>query len=189
MRVGIHDRLFVKNVCAIGLSAGFIEPLESNGLLSVHEFLINLVKVMKRGNEDTISQWDRDSFNMVCKTFFDSFAEFVAMHYSLSHREDTKYWKDISNKSFLKNTIAKNKDFELNASAKMNDNLIYRNDGGIHCISTGMRYFGVDVLKDNSAKSNILMIGLREKEVNKWNIICKDKPKLLQFLKDNIHND
>ena len=57
MRVGIHDRLFVKNVCAIGLSAGFIEPLESNGLLSVHEFLINLVKVMKRGNEDTISQW------------------------------------------------------------------------------------------------------------------------------------
>ena len=39
MRVGIHDRLFVKNVCAIGMSAGFIEPLESNCLLTVHEFL------------------------------------------------------------------------------------------------------------------------------------------------------
>jgi flavin-dependent dehydrogenase len=33
MRVGIHNRLFVKNVVAIGLSAGFIEPLESNGLI------------------------------------------------------------------------------------------------------------------------------------------------------------
>jgi tryptophan halogenase len=32
MRVGIHKRLWVKNVVAIGLSAGFIEPLESNGL-------------------------------------------------------------------------------------------------------------------------------------------------------------
>jgi hypothetical protein len=70
MRVGIHDRLFVKNVCAIGLSAGFIEPLESNGLLSVHEFLISLIKIMKRGNEDTISQWDRDNFNVeTCKDF------------------------------------------------------------------------------------------------------------------------
>ena len=33
MKVGIHKRLWVKNVCAIGLAAGFIEPLESNGLL------------------------------------------------------------------------------------------------------------------------------------------------------------
>ena len=100
-----------------------------------------------------------------------------------------KKWKYISNKSFLKNTIAQNKDFELNTSAKMNPKKIMRSDSGIHCISTGMRYFGYDVLKDNSAKSNKLMIGLREKEVNKWNIICKDKPKLLQFLKDNIHKD
>ncbi len=38
MKVGIHKRLWVKNVIAIGLSAGFIEPLESNGLFSVHEF-------------------------------------------------------------------------------------------------------------------------------------------------------
>ena len=38
MRVGIQKRLWVKNVVAIGLSAGFIEPLESNGLYSVHEF-------------------------------------------------------------------------------------------------------------------------------------------------------
>ena len=48
MRVGIHNRLWVKNVVAIGLSAGFIEPLESNGLFSVHEFLINLKKFYKR---------------------------------------------------------------------------------------------------------------------------------------------
>jgi tryptophan halogenase len=42
-RVGIHERTFVKNVVAIGLSAGFIEPLESSGLFSVHEFLKELI--------------------------------------------------------------------------------------------------------------------------------------------------
>ena len=34
-RTGIHERTWVKNVLAIGLSAAFIEPLESNGLFSV----------------------------------------------------------------------------------------------------------------------------------------------------------
>ena len=47
MRVGIHKRLWVKNVAAIGLSAGFIEPLESNGLFSVHEFLGELIRNLK----------------------------------------------------------------------------------------------------------------------------------------------
>ena len=188
MRVGIHDRLFVKNVCAIGLSAGFIEPLESNGLLSVHEFLINLVKVMKRGEEDTISQWERDNFNVECKRFFDQFTEFVSMHYALSHRDDTKYWKDISNRSFYDNRLGY-QSMHQDVITKMDSNQWLRSDSGHHCIGVGLRYFGFDVLKDNSSEDSKIKIGLREKEVNKWNIICKDKPKLLQFLKDNIHKD
>src|SRR6056300_251751 len=188
MRVGIHDRLFVKNVCAIGLSAGFIEQLESNGLLSVHEFLINLVKVMKRGEENTISQWDRDNFNVECKRFFDQFTEFVAIHYALSHRDDTKYWKDISNRSFYDNRLTDDT-IKADILTKMKSDTWLRSVGGHHCIGVGLRYFGYDILKDNSTDDEKLKIGLREKEINKWNIICKDKPKLLQFLKDNIHKD
>jgi flavin-dependent dehydrogenase len=188
MRVGIHDRLFVKNVCAIGLSAGFIEPLESNGLLSVHEFLINLVKVMKRGEEDTISQWDRDNFNVECKRFFDQFTEFVSMHYALSHRDDTKYWKDISNRSFYDNRLTDNT-IKADILAKMKSDDWLRSDSGHHCVGVGLRYFGYDVLKDNNTDNIKLKIQLREKEVNKWNIVCKDKPKLLEFLKDNIHKN
>jgi len=190
MRVGIHNRLFVKNVCAIGLSAGFIEPLESNGLLSVHEFLINLVTVMKRGNEDTISQWDRDNFNIFSKNFFDNFTEFVAMHYALSHRDDTKYWKDVTNKSFIDNRLF-DKNMYLTLEAKMDTNNWLRSDSGTHCIGVGLRYFGCDVFKNKpkDPEAANLQIALREKEVNKWNIICKDKPKLLQFLKENIHKD
>tara|TARA_R110000868_G_scaffold232180_1_gene485673 strand:+ start:49 stop:1572 length:1524 start_codon:yes stop_codon:yes gene_type:complete len=188
MRVGIHDRLFVKNVCAIGLSAGFIEPLESNGLLSVHEFLINLIKIMKRGNEDTISQWDRDNFNKTCKDFFDGFTEFVAIHYALSHRDDTPYWKDISNKSFYNCRIVDN-EIKLDIEAKMDSQKWFKSESGLHCITTGMRYFGIDILSNNFNKDDKFKIELRDKEVRKWNIICKDKPSLLQFLKDNIHKD
>jgi len=189
MRVGRHKRLFVKNVCAIGLAAGFIEPLESNGLLSVHEFLLNLLKVLRRGDCDKISQYDKDHFNVECARFFDNFTEFVSIHYALSHREDTQYWKDINNKSFFDNRL-KDETITADITAKMHRNQWFKSDSGHHCIGTGMRYFNYDVF-DNSeyTEEDLFKIKLREKEVNKWNIICKDKPKLLQFLKDNIHKE
>ena len=162
--------------------------IESNGLLSVHEFLINLIKVMKRGNGDTISQWDKDNFNVECCRFFDEFTEFVSLHYALSHRDDTKYWKDISNKSFYDNRLT-DSTIKADILGKMKSDDWLRSDSGHHCIGVGLRYFAYDILKDNSSEDAKIKIGLREKEVNKWNTICKDKPKLLQFLKDNIHKD
>jgi tryptophan halogenase len=89
MRIGIHRRTFVKNVVAIGLSAGFIEPLESNGLFSVHHFLEKLCKTMLSG---TITQWDKDAYNTAVRGMFQNFAEFVALHYATSHRNDSDYW-------------------------------------------------------------------------------------------------
>lgn len=97
MRVGIHERLFVKNVVAIGLSAGFIEPLESNGLLSVHEFLLILIDIMQR---DHITSLDKKWFNTECRDFFDGFAKFVAMHYAMSQRDDTVYWQDNMERNY-----------------------------------------------------------------------------------------
>ena len=90
MRCGIHERLFVKNVVAIGLANGSVEPLESNGLFSVHEFLIELVRNLRRGE---ITQWDKDNFTFACKSIYYGFVEFVGLHYALSTRNDTPYWK------------------------------------------------------------------------------------------------
>jgi tryptophan halogenase len=78
MKVGIHKKTFVKNVVAIGLSAGFIEPLESNGLFSVHTFLFHLVKSLQR---ERVTQWDKDQYNFVTYSMFKNFADFVALHY------------------------------------------------------------------------------------------------------------
>ena len=47
--------------------------------------------------------------------FFASFAEFVAFHYALSNRTDTKYWKDINKKSFL---IKRRIDTELKSNVE-----------------------------------------------------------------------
>ena len=183
MRVGTHKRLFVKNVCAIGLSGAFIEPLEANGLLTVHEFLIKLVKILKRKN---LSQWDRDNFNYYCKDFFNFFAEFVAYHYALSHRRDTKYWKEINNKSFYdKRRI--DTELKSNMEVYMN-NYQFNSFPGVHYISAGMNYFNINTT-DKSMPNNIKdYIFNREIEIKKFNKICKQKNTLFDYLKYNIHN-
>lgn len=93
---GVRESVWNKNVIAIGLSGGFIEPLESGGLYSVHEFLNAFLDVAE-GHE----RWTgiaRDSFNYKCKDIFIQFADFVEMHYTMSRRCDTAYWQEYTSK-------------------------------------------------------------------------------------------
>ncbi len=144
MRVGIHKRTWVKNVVAIGLSAGFIEPLESNGLFTVHEFLFCLVKSLKR---DKISQWDRDVYNKHIKKIYDNFVEFIRLHYALSLRDDSEYWKNNFNRSYFNDPNSMSELSHLNTVADLGfrvGNRTMPQRGGNSWISVGMNYFLVD---------------------------------------------
>ncbi len=205
MRVGIHNRIFVKNVVAIGLSSGFIEPLESNGLFTTHEFLLRLVRTLGRGDKENVSNYDKDAFNLACKTQFKGFAEFVGLHYALSHREDTKYWKDISNRNFSKDmTNLKSPPyggFYSNANDKF-ERQSFPEVAGINCIGVGMRYLPTDEyvnrysdqlnskqeLIDNLTKLYYNQIVLMESHKKQWDNIAKKQLSLHQYLKKYIHN-
>lgn len=99
---GVREKVWNKNVVAIGLSGGFIEPLESGGLYSVHEFLNAFLDVVEDHN-----RWDglaRDSFNWKCRDIFTQFANFVELHYTMSRRCDSAYWQEYTGKeNSLKN--------------------------------------------------------------------------------------
>ncbi len=107
---GVREKVWNKNVVAIGLSGGFIEPLESGGLYSVHEFLNAFFDVTE--GHSCWSGIARDSFNYKCKEIFLTFANFVELHYTMSRRNDTEYWKwytgkenPIENNSMIKQLI------------------------------------------------------------------------------------
>ena len=175
MRVGIHKRLWVKNVVAIGLSAGFIEPLESNGLYSVHEFLIELVRNLKR---DKVSQWDRDNHNFTCRKKFKSFAEFVALHYALSHRDDTEYWKANFNKEWSKGVTDKVNPL-INGILKFmidrNANFYHDKLGGISSIAAGMNWSPTDL--------HTLIAYNKNNDINYWNSYFKTATDNLEYKK------
>ena len=194
MRTGTHQRTWVKNVCAIGLSSGFIEPLESNGLYTVHEFLLCLVRTLQR---DHVSQWDRDVYNSATKTLLTEFKEFVVMHFALSHRDDTEYWRDVMNRQYSDNLVNMQPSFVHGyvsaAFEKMRD-YHFNSLGGLHCIATGMNWFPTDFpaiksLNYNSDtnfwkanwKSAIDNLNQRKQD---WKDGVEDAPFLLDMLND-----
>ena len=145
MKTGIHERIWVKNVVAIGLSAGFIEPLESNGLYTVHEFLLPLLRFLTKEN---VSRFDQDMYNRLSVQTFENFAQFVMLHYALSERRDTKYWQDISTKCFEEKIYKRVADLSSGGLAEFSDRHLlhkYHNpDHGTHCVATGCNYFAID---------------------------------------------
>lgn len=198
MRIGIHDRPWEKNVVAIGLACGFIEPLESNGLLTVHEFLLKLVKYLGR---DIVSQWDHDSYNMGIKKYYNNFVEFVGLHYALSSRTDTEYWRDISRRSFSSSMVNLEPTMIegfADMSLRKFDQTDFNNVAGIHCIAHGLRYDTIDEStiaqwshynKHIDYKKKVdELIPIWNKEQRQWKREADDCPNLYQYLKDNIHN-
>ena len=199
MRVGIHKRLWVKNVVAIGLSAGFIEPLESNGLYTVHTFLMKFLRNVQR---EKISQWDKDNFTYQCKFEFKTFAEFVAMHYALSHRDDTKYWKDLLNKNWSSklNSLENNSHvYGVTESVfRRHQDYYFDKIGGLHCIAAGMNWGPTDlpsVLYHNQQSYEKFKKQWKDASENLrkrkkyWDIVCRKLPSYIDFLQHEIYQN
>ena len=89
-----------KNVIGIGLSYGFLEPLESTGLFTTHENILRLVEVFEC-RDGYITQIDIDGYNHAVHYELEAMKEFVEMHYYLSPRTDTEYWRHYANQSPL----------------------------------------------------------------------------------------
>jgi hypothetical protein len=165
----------------------------------VHEFLFNLIKNLKR---DKISQWDKDNYTFQSKKLFRNFAEFVALHYALSQREDTEYWKHNFNKQWEEKLINLNPSMLggfLEAAILKDIRYHFSNGGGFHCIAAGMHwgptniesilYTNVHETLNNFKKKvlpNINNMNLRKKT---WERLVKDETSLFEFLKKNIYKD
>ena len=91
---GKIDQCWIKNCLAVGLSSGFIEPLESTaisqGILQTFLFM-NLLPSWTNGQEE-ISQF----YNEKADYMAENIRDFIAVHY-ISPREDTPFWQDLKN--------------------------------------------------------------------------------------------
>jgi len=91
---GRYEKGWVKNVASVGLSFGFIEPLEATGLASIVTNIFRLLEVLSTNLSP--NSFDRQTFNHACGTELDNSKTFIDMHYAASHRSDTEYWRYVT---------------------------------------------------------------------------------------------
>lgn len=96
MKVGCREEFWIKNCVAIGLSGGFIEPLESTGL-----HLINLGVGLLATHLSQVNplQAIRDSYNRLMRGFYQDLKQFIVLHYCISDRDDTEFWREATKKA------------------------------------------------------------------------------------------
>ena len=94
-KTGRYNRGWVKNVVAVGLSYGFVEPLEATGIATTLENIFRLLECLSK-RDLVVTQVDRDLFNHSIGKQIDRYKEFVERHYYLSSRDDTEYWRYVT---------------------------------------------------------------------------------------------
>lgn len=89
---GYRDRQWIGNCIAIGLSAGFFEPLESTGIMLI-EAALRMVGEFATPNRDARDAAAR-RFNALMVARFERIVRFLKLHYCITRRTDTQYWRD-----------------------------------------------------------------------------------------------
>ena len=90
MNVGQLEQHWHKNCIGLGLSQGFIEPLEATALLLV-QVSIELFMQAYEGGDFTAER--RNAYNWKVNERFERVRDYIVAHYKLNTRDDTEYWK------------------------------------------------------------------------------------------------
>ncbi|MCU7555592.1 tryptophan 7-halogenase [Alteromonas sp. ASW11-19] len=93
-RTGRAREQWHKNVVAIGLSSGFLEPLEST---SIHLIQSGIVRLMKMFPNQGIEPSMVALYNAESKQEFETIRDFIILHYHVNERDDSDFWRDMRN--------------------------------------------------------------------------------------------
>jgi tryptophan halogenase len=94
MRVGRCARSWVGNVVSIGLSSGFIEPLESTAIQFIDFACRRLLQSLPSSD---FEESCRAKFNAEMNDLYDEVRDFLSLHFTLGDRDDTPYWRACKN--------------------------------------------------------------------------------------------
>jgi len=107
-RVGMREKTWHRNCIAIGLASGFLEPLESTGIYLGELAAVMLAEHFPDG-DDVASIAFR--FNRIMANRYHEILDFINLHYCLTRRTDTAFWREVQQPERLNSRLQAKLDF------------------------------------------------------------------------------
>lgn len=119
---GRRKKFWNKNVIALGLAAGFMEPLEST---SIHLVNTGINKIIALLSLDGITQTQEDSFNRLTGKEYDKIRDFLILHYKATERDDSEFWNYCRTMAVPESLTEKMNLFRLNGQIFREDDELF----------------------------------------------------------------
>lgn len=181
MKVGRHQRTWVKNCVALGLASCFIEPLESTSIGLTEYQIHSLIQLFPDKN---FSPHLQTRFNQKINYCYDQLRDYIVLHYYLSKRQDTPFWKAVTQDNTLPESV---KSF-LNelpswvANPKPDSDWVFFQRFNLGCILSGMDSLPyvklpiLDLLKSEDIATQFQKVKAEEQ------LLINELPKLSDYL-------
>ena len=91
---GRRESFWKGNCLALGLSSGFLEPLESTSIHLIQEGLVRFVALMP---DTSFNPANALEYNRVMGMTYDRIRDFILLHYVATRRDDTEFWRYVQN--------------------------------------------------------------------------------------------
>ena len=122
---GMRRKAWNRNCVALGLAAGFIEPLEST---SIHLVMIAVTRLIQSfpfgANNDALAQ----RFNEQSRAEWEHVRDFIILHYKLTHRDDSPFWRHCAAMPVPETLAARIELFRAHAMAHQDQDDLFRID-------------------------------------------------------------
>lgn len=126
---GRRKKFWHKNCVALGLSSGFIEPLEST---SIYLFMNGVIRLLRLFPFDGMAQPLIDEYNQQSISELEKIRDFIILHYHQTERNDSPFWQYCKNMSIPDSLAHRIALFRENAHAFQTGEELFRLESWTH---------------------------------------------------------
>jgi tryptophan halogenase len=184
---GRYEKVWVNNCIAIGLSAGFTEPVEATSIY----ITLSLLQMLNKFHIDNPNEHVVGMYNKKFAEMADDIMDFLQFHY-FTKRNDSQFWREFKDKTKISDRLAKKlKKWKTKAPEIDDFNLEYFGDYtffGYHnwiSVGIGIDYFNKDIFihKYNNYNNKANIVKHFDKIQTNMNMIVSHSISEIDFIK------